>query len=256
MKSGSESIPESDLQAFVDGRLPPERHAEVEAYLAAHPEEAARVQAYREQKAALHALFDPVQGEEIPPAMYRVLERPRWRGLARGAVAAALYLVVGGIGGWWLHGLHLQQQRLHAVLVERAASAHIVYTPEVRHPVEVRAEEEAHLVKWLTKRLDAPVKAPNLDALGYRLVGGRLLPAEGSSPAAQFMYEDGQGKRVTLYVRRNPSADRSTAFRFTQLGNVRLFYWIDGPLGYALVAELEREPLLKLANAVYQQLER
>ncbi len=132
----------------------------------------------------------------------------------------------------------------------------MVYTPEVRHPVEVRADEEAHLVRWLTKRLDAPVKAPNPNALGYRLVGGRLLPAEGASPAAHFMYEDAQGKRVTLYVRRNPSADRSTAFRFTQLGNVRLFYWIDGPLGYALVAEFEREPLLTLANTVYQQLER
>lgn len=256
MKGSNEPISDSDLQALVDGRLPPERCAEVEAYLAAHPEEAKRVRAYGEQKAVLHALFDPVLSEEIPPPLYRILQRSRVRRFARGAAAAGVYLLVGGLLGWWLHGLQRPPDSLSTLLVERAASAHVVYTPEVRHPVEVRADEEAHLVRWLTKRLDAPVKAPNLNALGYRLVGGRLLPAEGSSPAAHFMYEDAQGKRLTLYVRRNPTAERDTAFRFAELGKVRLFYWIDGPLGYALVAELEREGLLKLANAVYQQLER
>ncbi len=256
MKGSHEPILDADLQALVDGCLSPERGAEVEAYLAAHPEEARRVRAYGEQKAVLHALFDPVLSEEVPQSLHRVLQRSRAQRFARGAAAAGFYLLLGGLLGWWLHGLHGRSDNLSTLLVERAASAHVVYTPEVRHPVEVRADEEAHLVKWLTKRLHAPVKAPNLNALGYRLVGGRLLPAEGSSPAAHFMYEDAQGKRVTLYVRRNSTAERNTAFRFAELGKVRLFYWIDGPLGYALVAELEREGLLKLANVVYQQLER
>ena len=40
---------------------------------------------------------------------------------------------------------------------------------------------------WLTKRLGAPVSAPSLSALGYELVGGRLLPG-GAGPVALFMY--------------------------------------------------------------------
>ncbi|MBC7975048.1 MAG: hypothetical protein H7138_08690 [Myxococcales bacterium] len=55
----------------------------------------------------------------------------------------------------------------------------------MRHPVEVKAQEE-HLSRWLTRRLNVPVKLFDLWAQGFELVGGRLLPdAEG--PSAQLM---------------------------------------------------------------------
>jgi anti-sigma factor RsiW len=251
--SDEQRMQESELQAFVDGRLPAERRAQVEAYLAAHPHEAESLSVYRQHKAALHALFDPVMNEEIPSAMSLALTRQSWRQLAGRAAVTALYLLLGAAVGWWLRGVHTQQGQLTALLVERAADAYIVYTPEVVHPVEVKADQEEHLVKWLSKRLGARVSAPDLTQVGYHLVGGRLLPA-GTKPAAQFMYENAQGKRVTLYVRRNPGAVENTAFRFAQVGRVHLFYWIDGPLGYALVGELDRNDLLKLANVVYREL--
>ena len=53
----TEAITEADLQAYVDGQLPETRHAEIEAWLAVHPEEAARLHAYRAQNHALHGLF-------------------------------------------------------------------------------------------------------------------------------------------------------------------------------------------------------
>ena len=103
--------------------------------------------------------------------------------------------------------------------VQRAALAHSVYTPEVRHPVEVSVREgdlaqqkaqEEHLARWLTKRLAMPVKLVDLSAQGYILVGGRLLP-DANKPSAQFMYENAQGKRVTLYLRK-PEPGAATAF--------------------------------------------
>ncbi len=75
------------------------------------------------------------------------------------------------------------------MLARVAAVAHAVYSPEVRHPVEVGADQEAYLVRWLPKRLGANLKVPHLAAQGYPLVGGRLLPGE-RGPAAQFMYQD------------------------------------------------------------------
>jgi anti-sigma factor RsiW len=131
--------------------------------------------------------------------------------------------------------------------------AHVIYSPEVRHPVEVAADQEAHLVAWLSKRLGTPLKVPQLDTLGYALVGGRLLPGD-QGPVAQFMYQDGQGQRLTLYVRTNRDQYKETAFRFAQEGNVRQFYWIDRGLGYALSGEIGKEDLLKVANAVYRHL--
>ncbi|MNN70883.1 hypothetical protein D3C81_1867720 [compost metagenome] len=140
-------------------------------------------------------------------------------------------------------------------LARSAAIAHAVYTPEVRHPVEVGAEQEAHLVQWLSKRLGTKLQPPALSPLGYHLIGGRLLPGDGDGPVAQFMYEDGGGKRLTLYVAKERAGRQETAFRYTQEQDLSVFYWIDGQLGYALSANLPKPELSKIASAVYAQLE-
>ena len=115
------------------------------------------------------------------------------------------------------------------------------------------AREEAHLVSWLSKRLGAPLRAPHLSDAGYELVGGRLLPGE-AGPAAQFMYQDTRGNRLTLYVRTTADGNHETAFRYAQESKVGVFYWVDGPFGYALSGELERPQLLRVAESVYRAL--
>jgi len=244
-------VTESELQAYVDGCLPAARRADVENHLAQHPEEAQRIDAYRRQAAALRAAFDPLLAEAVPPRLNPVRQAAAnpWR---RHALVAALMLL-SGIGGWQLHA-HVAAERVQAQYLARvAAVAHAVYTPEVRHPVEVGADQEAHLVRWLSKRLGASLKIPHLAGLGYSLVGGRLLPGE-RGPAAQFMYQDIKGQRLTLYVRAGSEVRAPTAFRFTRENGVSVFYWIDGRLGYALSGETEREELLRVADAVYRQL--
>ena len=47
--------------------------------------------------------------------------------------------------------------------------------PYFSHPIEVAATERDHLAQWLSNRLSRSVTPPALDALGYRLIGGRLL---------------------------------------------------------------------------------
>jgi anti-sigma factor RsiW len=168
--------------------------------------------------------------------------------------AVVLWFALGGAAGWQLHTLQSRDDRAAApTWAKRAAVAHIVYAPEVRHPVEVGADQEPHLVAWLSKRLGTQLRIPHLNGIGYALVGGRLLPGE-QGPAAQFMYQDGQGQRLTLYVRSNREHSRVTAFRFAQDGNVRIFYWVDRGLGLALSGEIEKDELLRVATAVYQQL--
>ena len=68
------------------------------------------------------------------------------------------------------------------------------------------------------------------------------------------MYQDSKGQRVTLYVSRRDSEPRDTAFRFSQEDKIAVFYWIDGKLGYALSAEMDRARLLTVATVVYRQL--
>ena len=99
------------------------------------------------------------------------------------------------------------------------------------------------------------LRAPHLADLGYTLVGGRLLSAP-NGPAAQFMYQNAEKRRLTLYVVNDPSWKGKAEFHFAEQRGVSVFYWIDGSLGYALTAEIPKPDLFKVAEAVHRQLER
>jgi len=247
-------IEESELHAYVDGVLPPERRAAVEAYLAANPDAAQRIESYRTQNAMLRAALDPMLNEPVPAALGI---RPRasahpW--LRRGGIAAALILATAL--GWFARGQISAPAEFDADLAQRAMLAHRVYAPEVLHPVEVSARQEQHLVQWLSKRMRTPVRAPRLADAGFQLVGGRLLPGADENPAAQFMYENAEGRRLTLYIAANRDGPRETAFRYNETDGVHTFYWIEDALGYALTGEIERPQLLRIAEAVYRDLNR
>lgn len=205
----------------------------------------------------LHQLYDPVLDEPVPEHLRaRIVRRGRWRTAAIAAGWVAVGLAAGVVGGWQLHASRAAATAQAEVpgFVKRAAVAHAVYSPEVRHPVEVGADQEQHLVAWLSKRLGAPLRAPKLDDVGYYLVGGRLLPGE-RGPVAHFMYQSKQGTRITLYVRTYAAGNNETAFRYAAEGSVKVFYWIDRKLGYALSsADVSTDDLHQVANAVYQQL--
>ncbi len=244
---------EAELHALADHRLDPRRAVEVEAWLAGNPEQAASVHAWRAQREALHIAFDKVLEEPVPDRLRQAAARRTMPRLA----AAVAWLSLGILVGFFSRGLPNQpgKAELAASLPHQAVIAHAVYSPEVRHPVEVGAAQEAHLVQWLSKRLGHELAIPRLGPQGFELVGGRLLPGE-TGPAAQFMYQDAQGLRLTLYVRSASAGSGETAFRYASEGRVGVFYWLDGPFGYALSGEVPRERLLSVAEAVYRQLNR
>ena len=249
----SDSVPLEiqELHAYVDGQLNPETRLRVEARLASDPRARRQVDEYEAISRDLRTLFDPVLREPVPT---RMRHGPRRWQRPLGAIAASLLLLVAGA---WI-GLHLQTLALPALagsphVVREAAMAYAVYSPEVRHPVEVPGDQEQHLVAWLTKRLGNEVRAPKLDNLGFLLVGGRLLASD-DGPGALLMYENNDGQRVTLYVCRNEKAGRNTAFRYAEHERISVFYWYDGPFSYALAGEIGRSSLLGLAEAVYRQI--
>jgi anti-sigma factor RsiW len=260
MNMKSERITDEELSAWVDGELPESEHARIEAWLAEHPEDCQRTRKWMADRDGLRTLFDPVAAEPVPArlraAVWRRRQWPRW---AVAASAAGLLLAGAALGGgavwrWQQDQMAQLQLRLAAGTaqgwVQRAALAHSVYVPEPRHAVEVKAQEE-HLARWLTRRISIPVKLFDLRAYGFELVGGRLLP-DGPGKSAQLMYQDAQGLRVTVYLRK-PDKGTDAAFRFERQGELGLFYWIEEGCGYALVGPLPRETLLTLAEAIYKQ---
>ncbi|HCX32258.1 MAG TPA: hypothetical protein DHV08_01040 [Rhodocyclaceae bacterium] len=261
-------VTDDDLHAYVDARLPPARRAEIEAHLAADSEAATRVRAYQAHRQGLHDLFDPVLDEPIPASLRELAAEIDTRLEARGTrfvarrllrsriAAGVLIASFGGALGWLAHGIHRPAETLAAgtSLHRQAAVAHAVFSPDVRRPVEIGADHEDQLVTWLSKRLGVPVRPPKLAALGYGLIGGRLLPGN-SGPVAQFMYQDAAGRRLTLLVSTEVATGGDTAFRFAQEGPVNVFYWIDGKFGYALSAGIPKDELAHVAADVYGHLE-
>lgn len=256
-------LSEDELHALVDGRLSAEDAAALEARIAADEQAQATVRTWRAQRELLRGLHRPLLDEPVPATMAQAAGRVgqlrdrgdqwwRWGGMAAGL---ALAFAAGWFGSSQWRGAMELAVAPGRSFVQQAAQAHLVYLPEQRHPVEVTAAQQDHLVQWLSKRLGRPLKIPQLQPLGYELVGGRLLPGDDGA-RAQLMYQNAAGERVTLYVgalRQGAAGSKETSFRFTT-GPVPGFYWVDQGFGYALAGQLTREALRDLAHAVYAQL--
>ncbi len=267
-------LTETEIHAFVDDQLSAATRADVQRRLAQNPDRLAEVLKWQQQRDALRGLHLQVLDEACPAPMISAAHQAlasqqdlnqwwRWGGMA------ASLLLAFGVGWFSNAGWRAQWQsqassgtlvstRLAQDFARQASYAHGVYSPEIRHPVEVTAADQEHLVQWLSKRVGKPLRVPNLAALGYELVGGRLLPGE-MGARAQFMFQNAMGMRITLYlgaVNKVPDTveAQETSFHFSTDGPIPSFYWIDQGFGYALAGPVQRDALLKLAEAVYRQL--
>jgi anti-sigma factor RsiW len=261
---------DDEIHAFLDGMVPLDERPALQARLAQDPKGQAKATQWQHQRKALQALHRDVLDEPVPAALVTAAHRAttaqqqaslwwRWGGMAAGVVLAFT-------AGWTAHGdwrIEAPSPTLTKVgpiqdFVRQAGFAHVVYAPEVRHPVEVTVAEQDHLVQWLSKRLGKPLKIPVLSALGYELVGGRLLPGE-TGARAQFMFQNAAGTRITLYLGAVEKVlagvdARETGFQFEPDGPTPRFYWVEQGFGYALAGPVPRADLMKLAEAVYRQL--
>lgn len=255
MSAPARPIGEEDLVAYADGRLEPARADAVAAWLRDRPAEQARVDGWRAQAELLKATLDPVAAEPVPPALSAAVRReaPRRGAAWRMPAAAAVVGIAVGLGaGWRLWSDETVPARGGADIAELGLSAYNVFVREVRHAVEVDVSEEDHLIAWLSKRLDSPLKAPDLSADGLTLLGGRVVPENGR-PAALLMYENPAGERFTLLIARS-ARPTTTAFRYAEDEGHGAFYWMDGTIAYVLAGPDDRERLLRISRAVYDQL--
>ena len=212
----------------------------------------------RRTNAQLRDAFDPVLAEALPHRLIVAAQRPRAsrRTLPRRAwpaLAAAASLLVGIATGWMLRGEMLEVAGTPLTFPRQAALTHALYAGDPNRPVEIWANEEERLVRWLSKRLSFQLHAPNLNSVGFALVGGRLV-AGNEKPGAMFMYENADKQRISLIVRKDAEPSRETAFRYAQEDGVGVFYWIDDNCGYALSGNIDRQQLLSIARVVYGQL--
>jgi anti-sigma factor RsiW len=246
-------VGEDELNAYVDSELPADRRAAVEAWLATHPDDAAKVAAWRTQAELIRERYGAV-ADEAPSQRFNVnrLTRRSYGAIAAAAAVVAAF-VAGGVLGWTVRGVKAASPSDLTRFTADALDAYRLYVVEVRHPVEVPGDQRPHLDAWLSKRVGSPLRAPELDKIGLKLVGGRLLPGP-TGPTAFFMYETPSGERFTLYCGRTD--DRDTALRYTTGPQNAAYYWVDGDLAYVLSGPAEQDKLHAIAQAAYDQTDR
>ena len=245
------SVSEEELHAYVDGQIAGGECAVVEKWLESHPDDAARVAAWRAQAEAIRARYGASASEPVPSRFdVATLARTsrKWPRLA--AAAVLLALLAGGGAGWFARGAW--EGGPTRLVTTEAFEAHRLYIAEVRHPIEVKAGE-SHLNGWLSRRVGYSMPTPNLDALGLKLLGGRLLPGNAGRPAALYMYEGPTGERFTVYSRRDQAPQ--TALRYRAAGPIGSVFWVEDDAAFVVSGPADRARLQKVAETVYEQVE-
>jgi anti-sigma factor RsiW len=238
--NGFEHVDESELHAFVDGELDADSRRRVEDYLHRHGEDAALVEGWRRQNAALRAAFAQVVKEPMPATLRPSAKRAsfgsgvNWarfspskasslramrrsdttrRIARRPAVASILTLLaatlVAGVALLVFTGPATPPERARPALgggsfVERAEIAYLTFAPDAR-AAEIAADRKADLSAWLAERVGHG-GVPDLSATGLELIGGRLVPGAFGPAGLIFYRATASGSRVALYFERAGAA--------------------------------------------------
>jgi anti-sigma factor RsiW len=262
MTTHDSPVTEEELHSYVDGELPADRKEAVAAWLAAYPEQAALVAAWRAQADSIRARYGAVANEATPDRLNidQIVKASRTSGPASGrswaalaSAAAIVAFVIGGAAGWMARGASAAAPSNYDTFTAEALEAYKLYVVEVRHPVEVPGSERAHMTQWLSKRLGSELRVPDLQSIGLKLVGGRLLPGP-TGAAAFYMYEGPSGERFTIYCAKADSG--GTALHFKGGESASAFYWVDDKIAYVVSGPADRERLEKVTKTVYEQVDK
>jgi anti-sigma factor RsiW len=250
-------ITDDDLHGFVDQRLEPKRLAEVRAFLAKHPEIAARIDGYAEQRESLRAALGPIAEEPLPSQLniarkIEIQRHPHRAPWWASAAAAMALVLAGAAGGWSLKSMSQRPAEGVASLAREAADSYAVYAPDHIRPIELRASDRAELVAWVSQRFGRPIAIPDLSSSGYRFMGGRLV-ATAHGPAVLYMYDDDHGTRLVMLTR--PMAtEQNMAMSPLAQGAINGFAWADHGIGYSLVGSPPAEALHPIADEARRQI--
>ena len=248
-----------DIHLALDSELPADDRQGFDRWLDAHPDMQALAQRFAEDREQLKAGLDTILDEQVPERLNRIVAATDTAGGAlairkhvwRYAAAAALF-AFGGLAGYFAAPQLSSNTPALIQLADSAIDAHNIYANEKLHVVEVAADQRDHLQGWLSKRVGVKLVAPDLKNQGFELIGGRLLPS-GKKTAAQFMYQDATGNRVSLYLTRDQTG-ADTGYRVLEANGSRAIYWLDGGYGCVVAGAAPEKLLSAIADATYSQL--
>jgi anti-sigma factor RsiW len=248
----------NDIHLALDGELSADDRADFERWLEAHPEMRALSARYERDRSALAGALAPLLDEPVPQKLRSVAEgelrsRRSWPALFRFSAAAVVLLAVGGIAGYLLAASGLMRGAEEGEqFADDAIMAFVTYAADQPHSVEVSGDDKAYLDTWLSQRVGVKLVAPDLDAKGFKLLGGRVLPT-GHDVAALLVYQDAASNQLSIYVSGGGGAKARGTY-VAEEGGPTAIYWVDPRWGCAIVGAMPPDRLADVARAAWDQM--
>lgn len=254
------------LSAYLDGELPDAEARQLEAALEGDAELQAQLEALIAADDLAVQAFDAMLDEPVPLALAAVIEAapvpqelprpepandPAPPARSRFALVASLVgaVFLGTAGGFFV-ARETAPVAVAGGWLADIADYHAVYANQVRHLVEVPADEADHIETWLTATLGAGVTIPDLADEGLTFEGGRLLVAAGR-PVAQLIYTDAEGAVVALC--QIQSGTPQSEPRETVINGFDMVSWGGDDANFVIVADEGRPDLQAIVTAAAGQ---
>jgi len=246
-------LTDEDINAFIDGELEEARSLAVAALIAESPELSERVERLMLDKDMIARVYGPLIEQPVPDALRRMVtgHRPTAEparaprrflpvamALAAAIVAAVLvYPKIAGVEG---------DPLVAEALAVRSGEVHAE-----RQYADIDVSAEATRDGLVQAALAVPVKVPNLEKAGFKLVGISAYPDKNGHKALQLSYRDRSGTLFTMYMRQTAGGDR---FELSARNNMQVCVWQNDDLSVVMLGEMPAHEMLKVATATYADL--
>lgn len=268
------------LSAYLDGQLPQSEVDEINAMLAA--DDAAR-SVYEKLKLGSEfgaRAFDRMLQEPIPLDLVRNIkeagkndDEPPKLGFAGipmatlpasrrsafwpQALAASLVIFLSGGAAGYL--ISEQKQTSFSVAKNEFAPArtwlddiadyHRIYSRQTRHLVEVPANDQAHIVEWLSASTGVDFALPDLSGQKLTFEGARLLVA-GGKPTAQLLYRDADNEIIAVCFLQSDPVEGKTDFAESMRNDLGMISWQRGNASFVVIGPSADPGLQRIAETV------
>lgn len=227
-------LSEADIQAYADGTLTPERAAFLRDYLGKDPAEARRVAFYGRLNAQMQQAFQttdepvPTRAEGWRGVLDRLktAKRPGRIANALGALVLTLAAASGWLAATQVSGQALNNAAVMA-LAETTAAQYSAASPT---------------------RTD--VSAPNLAAIGLRLVDQRVLSLGVFQRASEFIYLNADNRPVVLISALALLAPAQPQWTARRIGEIRLLTWTAQRQRFVVAGDARTHGLMRAADVM------
>ncbi|WP_434111100.1 anti-sigma factor family protein [Paraburkholderia caffeinilytica] len=227
-------LSEADIQAYADGTLTPERAAFLRDYLGKDPAEARRVAFYGRLNAQMQQAF---QTTEEPVSSHA----EGWRGALDRLKAArrpgkavkafgALVLTLAAASGW------LAATQVSREALDNAAVMALAETADAQFSAASPTRTD--------------VSAPNLAAIGLRLVDQRVLSLGPFQRASEFVYLNGDNRPVVLISTLALLAPAQPQWTAHRIGEIRLLTWTARWQRFVVAGNARTHGLMRAADVM------